>query len=139
MLLVFFFMPNAHKMDTSEYDTIVKYLKVFLAFMLGMFMNNSLARWWVTVNTVTDSFNGVEKLVYCANSFGVAQARRTEIIRYCIVSCYCLRTEVLNAWTKDEDELVRQWTRAFNKLHKSGYLSDDEVGSLIASAPSPSS
>ena len=92
--LVVFLVKDAHKLDTGQFSDIVKHLKVFLAFILEMFMNNSLACWWTTVYTFTDYFNNVEKLIYCANSFGFCPECRNEIMRYAIVSCYCLRTEV---------------------------------------------
>ena len=89
--LVVFLVKDAHKLDTGQFSDIVKYLKVFLASILEMFMNNSLARWWTRVNTLTNYFNNVEKLIYCANSFGFRPECRNEIMRYAIVSCYCLR------------------------------------------------
>jgi hypothetical protein len=133
--LVLFLVKDAHKLDVGEFGSVVKYLKVFLAFMLGMFMNNSLARWWTTVNTLTDYFNNVEKLIYCANSFGFWKERRDEILRYAIVSCYCLRTEVLSTWIKKEKKLEKVWMKAFDKLTKAGYLKPAEMDSLCQVRP----
>jgi len=133
--LVVFLVKDAHKLDTGQFSDIVKYLKVFLAFMLGMFMNNSLARWWTTVNTLTDYFNNVEKLIYCANSFGFRAERRNEILRYAIVSCYCLRTEVLSTWIKKDKKLEKVWRQAFSKLVEADFLKEEEVSMLCQLRP----
>merc|ERR1719326_2472577 len=95
-------VPNAHNLDTGSFNTLLKYLKVFLAFMLGMFMNNSLGRWWTTVNALTDYFNNIEKLLFCMNSFGVPPHRRKEIMNYCLASCHCLNAEVTSAFFREE-------------------------------------
>jgi predicted membrane chloride channel (bestrophin family) len=132
---VIFLLPDPHMLDTGKFETIVKYLKVFLAFMLGLFMNNSLTRWWQTVNTTTDYFNNVEKLLFMANAFGVPPNRRAEIIRYAIASCICLRTEGCQTWEKDENKIRDAWASTIDELLDDGYLLDDEVDVLLTIRP----
>merc|ERR1719169_386402 len=122
-----FLLHDPHMLNTEKFDMIVKYLKVFLAFMLGMFMNNSLTRWWQTVNTTTDYFNNVEKLLFLANAFGVPQHRRAEVIRYAIASCVCLRTEVCQTWEKNRDKIRAAWSDTLDELERDGYLLEDEI------------
>lgn len=135
-LAVAFLTPKHTRIRTGEFETIVKYLKVFLAFMLGMFMNNSLQRWWQTVNTLTDYFNNIEKLIFCANSFSVQRLGngREELCRLCVLSCEMLRAEMLCLWA-DPEEVRSEWTATFNRLQKDLYLKENERSCLCQIRP----
>jgi hypothetical protein len=123
-------VPNAENLEAGSFDTLLKYLKVFLAFMLGMFMNNSLGRWWTTVNALTDYFNNVEKLLFCMNSFGVPVERRQEMLYYCVASCHCLNTEVTTAFYKEDDDIKEMWNDLFSMFVRNGWLDQDRITML---------
>jgi len=127
-------LPGTH--DLGKFETIVKYIKVFIAFMLGMFMNNSLQRWWQTVNTLTDYFCNIEKLIFCVNSFGVQHYgnARDELVRLSVLSCEMLRAEVLCLWSPPEDAR-REWTRTFDQMEDEGLLTSIEREALCQVRP----
>ena len=47
-------------------------------------------------------------------------------MRYAIVSCYCLRTEVLSTWSKKDKKMEKVWRQAFSKLVEAELLKKEE-------------
>merc|ERR1719388_605440 len=68
--LVFIFVPRPQDLKMSTFFNLVLYFKVFIAFMLGMYMSFCLKRWWACMQTLTDFFLGIRKISYFLNAAG---------------------------------------------------------------------
>lgn len=135
-LSVVLFIPNARYLDTNHVSDLAVYLKVFIAFMLGIFMNRSLSRWWGTVTAVQGYFGGIKKLIFALNATHVPTERRDMIMRYALLSSYCLHTELANMWQTDPEKSHAAWDREFDHLTTVGLLqSDSERRTLLLLEP----
>ena len=54
-------MPAPEKLNTRTFHDAVNFIKVFIAFMLGLFLNSCLARWYNIIAAVTDLFLCIKK------------------------------------------------------------------------------
>ena len=57
----FLSVPQPQKLNTSTFHDAVNFVKVFIAFMLGLFLNSCLARWYNIIAAVTDLFLCIKK------------------------------------------------------------------------------
>merc|ERR1719265_440977 len=130
MVLVMVIVPSPKKLSTERFQQISAFLKVFIAFMLGLFMNNALARWWNLTMKVTEIMLSIKKMIYCLNAVGAPAEPRNEIQRLCLQAVYLWVTEVHTVWLNDEDA-EEEWESVFAKLHHKGLIKQHEHDFLL--------
>jgi hypothetical protein len=107
--LVFLFVPRPQDLKMSSFFSLVLYFKVFIAFMLGMYMSFCLKRWWMCMQTLTDFFLGIRKISFFLNSAGVPEETRNAMQRLSMMSAYLLENEVTSIFTTDPEEREKKW------------------------------
>jgi len=93
-MFVFFCIPSARKLDTGRFNDFVNYIKVFIAFMLGLFLNNSFRRWWTAVSRFKKFLTSIKQLMYTLHAVGVREDVFINIERLVMAACYVLNEEV---------------------------------------------
>merc|ERR1719420_462724 len=130
MLFIMFLVPSPKKLSTNRFQQISAFLKVFIAFMLGLFMNNALQRWWNLTMKVTEIMLSIKKMIYCLNAVGTPEEPRDEIQRLCIVACNLWICEVHTVWL-NEQEAEEEWESCFGKLSSRGLIQRHEHDFLL--------
>lgn len=92
-------LPSARKLDTKKFTYFVTFLKIFISFMLGGFIDKCFNRWWSSVSTFKRFLVGIKQLMFTLYATKVDPDMFMTIERYCIASSYLLNTEVHNAQT----------------------------------------
>lgn len=126
MSIVVFCIPKARKLDTGRFNDFVVYIKVFIAFMLGLFLNNSFRRWWASVSSFKKFLTSIKQLMYTLHAINVRDELFTEIERTTICSCYILNEEVHTAQLTDKALRHARWIKVMNWLFESKYLTQEE-------------
>jgi hypothetical protein len=107
--MLFITVPRPDKLDTTKFHDAVNFIKVFIAFMLGLFLNACLARWYSILQALTDLFLAVKKVTWTLNSCGVDVEDRLRIQKLMVLSCYLLEGEVSKQWESDKSMLKPHW------------------------------
>merc|ERR1719217_738008 len=97
LLFAFFLwllVPDPGSVDASKFAAISNFLKVFLAFLLGFFMASSVGRWTTTVKGFLNLFNAVRNICMQMHALGVDNDKIDHVVRYGIVSCVFLVSEL---------------------------------------------
>merc|ERR1719235_2136564 len=100
-------VADPHKLSTTTLFNIIDYTKLFLAFMLGLYMAHCVTRWWNSVSSIVDFFHCIKTLVFFCNALDVNVAKRDTIERLCIMSCYLLEIEISGFYSSDESNKAR--------------------------------
>lgn len=87
-------VPDPGSVDASKFAAISNFLKVFLAFLLGFFMASSVGRWTTTVKGFLNLFNAVRNMAMQMHALGVDNDKIEHVVRYGIVSCVFLVSEL---------------------------------------------
>jgi hypothetical protein len=119
-------VADPHKLSTSTLFHIIDYVKLFLAFMLGLYMSHCVVRWWNSVSSIVDFFHCIKTLVFFCNALDVPTATRDTIERLSIMSCYLLELEISSFYTTDDDKATR-WLGVKEFLFHEGLASFAEL------------
>lgn len=107
--LLFLCVPHPEKLNTKTFHDAVGFIKVFIAFMLGLFLNSCLARYYSILGAVTDLILAVKKVVWTLNSCGVSEETRGRVQKLMVLSCYLLEGEVSKQWEQDPVAIRHAW------------------------------
>lgn len=121
--LLFLSVPAPEKLNTRTFHDAVNFIKVFIAFMLGLFLNSCLARWYNILASVTDLFLCIKKVVWTLNSIGVQEDLKGRVQKLMVLSCYLLEGEVSNQWETDPVVLRKAWEETCYVASQKGVLS----------------
>jgi predicted membrane chloride channel (bestrophin family) len=142
-----YFIPSAHKIDTTRFQVLTKSLTVFISFMLGIYVQQAFKHWWCSVTTFEKVLSSIRQLIYMLHQIKVDDKFIEECEKLCLASTYILNfeikhtSEVMKAWgraTKDgatAEEISKLDAREDEHLHwlcRHHYLSDREVTCLLA-------
>jgi len=128
--LVFIFVPRPQDLKMSSFFSLVLYFKVFIAFMLGMYMSFCLKRWWMCMQTLTDFFLGIRKISYFLNAAGCPDEPLHAMQRLSMLSAYLLENEVTSIFVTDTAEREQKWTKLVKHLKEEGLILDAELITL---------
>jgi hypothetical protein len=123
-------IPSARKLDTGRFNDFVTYIKVFIAFMLGLFLNNAFKRWWSSVSHFKRFLVSIKQLIFTMQAVGVRLELHKEVERLTVCSAYVLNEEVHCAQIGSARERRDRWEESFNKLVDQGYLTVEERDDL---------
>lgn len=124
-----FYIPKASKLDTEKFQEFGNFLKFFIVFMLGIYVQQAFKRWWVTVTTFEKILIGIRQLVFMLHTIRSTPASRKMIESYCIASGYILNVEVRNTQMIDRKHHV-DLKGVYSWLVAQGMLSEEEVVQL---------
>merc|ERR1719258_612260 len=125
-------VADPHNLSTSTLFNIINYVKLFLAFMLGLYMAHCVTRWWNSVTSITNFFHSIKTLVLFCNTLDVNAASRDTIERLCMMSCYLLEIEISGFYSKDDENTIR-WASVKDFLLGDGLATKAELELLVKS------
>jgi len=92
-----YFLPNAKSFDTAKFGLFCTFLKVFISFMVGLYVRDSFMRWWNTVICFEDFLIAIKQLMFFMHSINISEEAMGLVQRYCIASAFILTTELAAA------------------------------------------
>jgi len=93
-LVVISLVPSARKLDAAKFNDFVTYLKVFIAFMLGMFLNNAFRRWWTMMLHFSTFLISIKQLLYMLHVNNIPEEMFKDLQRLTVLSMYFLNEEI---------------------------------------------
>jgi len=138
--LCVFNIPKASKLDTAKFDEFGGFLKFFIVFMLGIYVQQAFKRWWTTVTTFEMILIDIRQLHFMLHTISATPSCKKLIEGYCIASCYILNVEVQNAQFVDKKN-HRDLQGLYSWLVAQGLLTEEEVlhlGKTSGNGGSPS-
>lgn len=128
--LIIYGVPYANKLDTARMETVAEYLRIFIVFKLGLYMNTSLQRWWAAVVCFKTTLTTVKELVWTAHVMHLRMQIIHALQRKCILACYILEAEMHTGLGVEAEETVEYWNETFEYLSAESLLSAEEAVSL---------
>jgi len=101
--LVAAFVPDAHKMNTKRFARFLVLIKVFICFMLGIYVQQSFKRWSATLMEFTKYLTSIKQMVFLFNSIKVNHEVLEEVERRSIAASYLLNTEIISMQNMNRD------------------------------------
>jgi len=124
-----FFVPKASKLDTQKFEDFGTFLKFFIVFMLGIYVQQAFARWWLAVTHFEKILIAIRQFAFMLHTIRCTPTARRLIENYCIASGYILNVEVRNAQIVDKRNHV-SLEGVYKWLVSQGMLSEEEVDQL---------
>jgi len=132
-----FFIPKASKLDTHKFEEFGNFLKFFIVFMLGIYVQQAFKRWWLTVTTFEKILIGIRQMIFMLHTLHCTPESRKRIESYCIASGYILNVEVKNVQKVDKKHLHVEIQGLYRWLEDNGFLSAEDVLQLGTSTNLP--
>jgi len=129
----FLAVPDLTTFKPDAFYAVVLYVKVFIAFMLGMFLSNCLGRWWDTVVALTDLFMCIRKITWLCNTHQVQPEVRDIIQRHAVLSCLVLEAEVSSLY-EPPDIVEDRWVELQGLTISEGLATRAELDKLSTEA-----
>lgn len=124
-----FFVPKASLLDTSKFEKMGNFLKYFISFMLGIYVQQAFKRWWYTVTTFEKFLIAIRQMTFMLHTVRCDPVFRKAVENYCVASGYILNVEVHHAQavhTKEHDSV----DHTLDWLVLQDYLAQDEAYQL---------
>lgn len=93
--LLFYFSSHPEHYRTDAVDEIARTISISIAFMLGLFLNTCLNRWWDTVEGLQLLLSAVKDIVMRSIAVGVSNECRATLARRAMLSVRMLQAELL--------------------------------------------
>jgi len=119
-----FGMRQPDEYNTEIISSVIKVVTIAMAFLLGLFVNNAMSRWWDIVKTFEALFGACKGLVSALANFDAGTEVRRTVARRCVLSVIMLRFEQV----VDKDVLPPKeaWIKKFDMLVEHGAMTADE-------------
>lgn len=145
---LFYFTSHPEHYRTDAVDEIIKTISISIAFMLGLFLNTCLQKWWDTVEGVQQLLQAVKHLVVCAIQHEVRAELRSTLCRRAMLSVRLLQAETSYNKLVMQKEAADQalmgclapvvkidpatfWEDAFAELLEEGKVTQEEMDVLL--------
>lgn len=117
--------PKAY--NSEAMDNLVKTVAVSIAFLLGMFLQSCIARWWDTIKSLETLFGTIKRLSMTAINLELPQDKRRIIMMRCVLSTRCLQVELAEnhlmlSGQLDHAGLEAHWHQHFEDWERNGRI-----------------
>lgn len=89
-----YFIPSASKIDTTRFQSLTKFLTVFISFMLGIYVQQAFKHWWCSVTTFEKMLSSIRQLVYMLHQIKFDEHFIEDVEKLCLASTYILNFEI---------------------------------------------
>merc|ERR1719201_2277494 len=120
----------ANNLETAKIEQFGTYLRVFIAFMLGLYMNNSFGRWQASVTNFRLLLTSIKQLMFQVQVMKLSQELSEDIQRKCLVACYVLDAEVRTDLSCKASACKEHWDGIFKSLEEKKLLTNEEGHSI---------
>lgn len=128
---VFLTSPDPTTIDPGKLRDAASFFKVFIAFMLGLYVSAAYGRYTVLIQELTALFACVKQTQTELINLGVDRNLRKTIERYALVSCRLLHVEMMWVFEPFDQKKMNDWREKFAEFEEAGYLYNDECKTLL--------
>jgi len=129
-IITIFTCVDPAAVDTSRFEIISDFLKVFVGFLLGFFLTSSVNRWSDSVGGFLKLCDATRNMMMQLLALGVSEEKCKLVDRYGLLSAQFLVMELENRCLADEDAKVQRRDAVFKTLIDSGSLKEEEAVTL---------
>merc|ERR1719355_592655 len=108
-LVVIITVPSGRAVEHANVNQLTAFLRVFIAFMLGLHVNSSYQKWTKITTGLFELFNAVMNMNSQLLTLGVRQDSRELCCRYGVLSCLLVTKEAEMVWVNDRARQERMW------------------------------
>mmetsp|Transcript_13374 Transcript_13374/g.31370 ORF Transcript_13374/g.31370 Transcript_13374/m.31370 type:complete len:421 (+) Transcript_13374:114-1376(+) len=123
------FIPHARRFDAEIFDMFLTFLKVFISFMLGVYIQQSFSQWWQIVTYFGKYLTSIRQMIFFIHSVRLKNDFIFMVQRLALAGSYVLNMEVVNM-----QELGRGregcMSQTLSWLLDKGFLEEDELKQL---------
>lgn len=119
---------NPDSFSTETISSVIRSVTVAMAFLLGLFVNNAMSRWWDIIKEFEKLFGATKRIVQLLVSLGAKSSVRVEVGRRAVLSIEMLRFETV-VKRMDGDAAVH-WTKKFDEMQADDFISAEERSCL---------
>jgi len=120
-----YFVPKSSFLDTRRFEAFGTFLKFFISFMLGVYVQQAFKRWWYTVTTFEKFLIAIRQMTFMLHTIKCDPAFRKRVENYCVASGYILNVEVRNAQAVHKRQ-HRDVQHLLYWLYEQGFLNEEE-------------
>jgi len=117
-------------LDIRKLEECERYLKVFIAFMLGMFLSNSFQRWNLSVTNFRGLLTCVKQTMWTVRLMGLRPEITDELERKLQLACHILDAEMHTDLSSKAVAWQSHWDERFASLRERGLLLEHEEKEL---------
>merc|ERR1719146_100869 len=82
---------NPESFSTETIASVIRSISLAMTFLLGLFVNNAVVRWWGIVKDMEDMLGSGEKLIMMLIHVNADRKMREDALRRVIIACEMLR------------------------------------------------
>jgi len=128
--LVVFTSFDPRSIDTSRFELISNFLKVFVGFLLGFYMTSSVKRWGDSVEGFLQLGDAVRNMMAQLTALGVAKEHIDVCTRYGLLSAEFLISELEARALPNDEERMEMKADTISVLEDKGELTADEAETI---------
>jgi hypothetical protein len=119
---------NPESFSTETISSVIRSINLAMTFLLGLFVNNAVVRWWGIVKDLEDLLGAGEKLILMLIHFHADKRMREDTTRRVLLSMEMLRyVRVIDYYPGDKD---LNWSKKFDAMIKQGDMTKEERAAL---------
>lgn len=111
---------NPNSFSTETISSVIRSVTVAMAFLLGLFVNNAMGRWWGIIKDFEQLFLSAKQLVAFLIHIEADEDIRMTVARQSVLSIEMLRFEKVVHTMEGHSE--DNWRQKFNELALAGYM-----------------
>jgi len=117
------------KLNVDNLNAARPFLKIFITFMLGIYVNRAFIRWWSIITSFQKFMANIKQLIYFFHASRIDDETISTARRWAVASAYSLDTEAKNAQQMD---LQHDWytKTTLEWLVQNNYLTVEEQEEL---------
>lgn len=125
-------LPHGAEMDVTRFTIVATYIRAFVAVVLGLFLQETLKRWWTSVSAFKRFLTAIKQLMYTLHAVGVRDELLIEVQRLSIASSFVLNHEVHLAQITEAPYEIREdrWFNHMDDMGGNGLLMQEEQDKL---------
>jgi len=120
----------ASGLETARIEKFGTYLRVFISFMLGLYMNNSFGRWHNSVTNFRLVLTSIKQLMFQVRVMKLPQELTSDVQRKCLIACYILDAEVRTDLSCKASACKDHWDGIWTSLEEKKLLTKAEAHSI---------
>jgi hypothetical protein len=121
---------NPESFSTETISSVIRSVTVAMAFLLGLFVNNAMERWWGIIKDFESLFLAAKQLVAFLIYIEADEDIRTAVARQVVLSIEMLRYEKIVSCL--DGEVDDNWREYFRELTASRHMLEEERTCLEA-------
>jgi len=119
---------NPEDFSTQTISSVITSVSVAMAFLLGLYINNAMNRWWDIIKQFEKLFGSAKKLVQLLIHLEAPAAVREEAAKRCVLSIEMLRFEKIVEKLGADPKAC--WAEKFDSLVSESMMTQEERGAL---------